>query len=62
MRFHNKGLFRWTLRGKPYLFLALGGVLLLILVLGGVVILRNEMSSYGPCDCLCGLPQVLPQH
>lgn len=34
MRFRNKALFRWTLRGKPYLFLALGSVLLLILALG----------------------------
>ena len=34
MRFHNKELFRWTLRRKPYLFLAFGCVLLLILALG----------------------------
>ncbi len=34
MRFHNKDLFRWSLRGKPYLFLALGSVLLLIFALG----------------------------
>ena len=34
MRFHNKDLFRWPLRGKPYLFLALGSVLLLVFVLG----------------------------
>ncbi len=34
MRFRNKELFRWTLRGKPYLFLALGSVLLLLFVLG----------------------------
>ena len=34
MKFHNKDLFRWTLRGKPYLFLALGSMLFLILALG----------------------------
>jgi len=34
MRFHNKDLFRWTLRGKPYFFLCLGSVLLLILAMG----------------------------
>lgn len=34
MSFHNKELFRWTLRGKPYLFLCIGSVLLLILAMG----------------------------
>ncbi len=34
MRYYSKNLFRWTLRGKPYFFLCLGSVLLLILALG----------------------------
>ena len=34
----KNNLFRWTLRGKPYLLLCLGSVLLLILVLGVVAI------------------------
>lgn len=33
MKFHNKGLFRCTLQGKPYLFLCLGSILLMILAL-----------------------------
>ena len=31
--YHNK-LFRWTLRGKPYLALLAAGLLLMILLLG----------------------------
>ena len=34
MRFHNKELFCWTLRGKPYILLCFVSVLLLILALG----------------------------
>ena len=31
---HHNNLFRWTLKGKPYLMLVLGSAVLLVLALG----------------------------